>query len=218
LIGWHHTDLKGNGRTGLYRLSDGRLTRANESFLPAVAARKFLFSLRPYRFLAEHSHLYCTTREIASEKAIDLIDWIQSVRKGERSARKAATAPASPGKHQAEEDLAVALLKRICEVGRAGGAEVIILDVPRTVREQDRRRLVSSLPAEAGELCTAYSPIQDLAPFPLERTFWQRSAGHWTPLGCQIVGKGLAKSALPVLEKLARNGRFAAAPTKGQPQ
>ena len=198
LVGWHPTDLDDNVRTDLFRLEDGQLVRANETYLPAVAVRKFLFSFRLYAFIAEKSHLYNATRETVSEWVIDGLTayrlwrrcvWnlLYSSETGEGSASRTA---------EYKQALATALLVEVRDVAEAQGADLMVLDIPRVRTREGRRELVSFLPLPVRTDFDVYSPVAELNQMPIANVFWQRSAGHWTPRACASVGQGLASHML----------------------
>jgi len=41
-----------------------------------------------------------------------------------------------------------------------------------------------------------YDPLSDFKRFHGEKLYWEREHGHFTPLGCKIVGEGLARTVI----------------------
>jgi len=202
LVGWNHLDLSRNVRADLFRLGKDGLVRGSPSYLPAVSISRFLFTFGAYRFLAENSHLYCKVRETASDIVIDLMDTLHRLRtrvaRWSRafSAAAAASRSASRSDGDYEEKLAIALLAEMAKISRQNGASLVVLDIPVVVRDGDRRTMASRFPRCDGFRVDIYCPAAELSRHPVEATHWTKSCGHWTPLGCSIVGRGLAKHIL----------------------
>ncbi|MCD6303478.1 MAG: hypothetical protein J7M21_00775, partial [Planctomycetes bacterium] len=206
LVGWHKTDLEGNIRTGLYKLDpSGRPVRAARRYLPAVAARKLLYGSRAYRFIAENSHLYCKLREWASDKVLDLIDTVRHVRSrladrsGSRSGGPKGASSRPRGSYA--ENFTIALLREMQKVAAAGGARLVVLDVPSVRYLRSGKAVIKSyFPRRLADGLAVYSPIDRLRQAPIPEMYWQHSAGHWTPKGCRAVGQGLAEYVLRMLK------------------
>jgi len=205
LIGWHDTDPKDNVRSGLFELKDGELVRAAETFLPAVKTRELLFRSRVYRFLAGNSQLYNWFRDRGGGIVKRLLT---DVRDAQRAAAQAKQAELASGATEPEVDaantstkeptdefsyaerLTLAILQRIRKVCQDDGAKLAIIDIPVRV---NRTTFRSAFPSGPG-----FEDFNVFTPLPLfqaqrgELLYWERSHGHFTPLGNRIVGEGAA--------------------------
>lgn len=205
LIGWHDTDLDDNVRSGLFELRDGDLVRAAETFLPAVKSREALFRIPLYRFLAGNSQLYNWFRDKVGEAVKTALADVRDAQSSAAQAKQLELAPPAPAAavdvpepatdESAEtanyaEQLTLALLRRIDEVSREGGSELLIIDIPV--------RLNGTTFRSAYPLTPGFESFDLFAPLPLfeahtgELLYWERSHGHFTPLGNRIVGEGAA--------------------------
>lgn len=191
LLVWHGSDLDDNVRANLYSLKDGRLVPESKSYLPGVKIREFLFQFAAYRFLAEYSHLYSCVREHAAR----LVKY--KVLPAIRSLSNRST-PAQNMDVDVKElavvyrqNLAIALLRKIKKECLSHKAGFLILDVPHRL---SRTRFISVFPEnENGDTeFDIFCPIELFKQQRGEKLYWERSHGHFTPLGCRIVGKGLA--------------------------
>lgn len=206
LVGWHGTDLDGNTQTNLYRLVDGNLVRTGAAYLPGTEIQDFLFSVPFYRFVAENSHLYGKVRESASDLVHAALRRVRMTGQWLRRLAKwfAPTQVTPRGVAENEratrydQELSLALLKEMQEVTRRVGGRLLILDIPRQVRGNPHDALLSTLPRTERNDLDVYNPAVDLSAYPMKRLFWEKSCGHFTPFGCQIVGSGLARH---ILEK-----------------
>ena len=173
-----------DSRSSLYALRDGRLERDRDAYLPAVKIREFLFSFAAYRWLAGESHLYNVARDLAGSKAKEILAMMRSFR----------SVPEAPGDSDsatdqklAREELTLSILQRMQDLSRDAGAEFLILSIP--VR-RSRTEFVEYFPASAKDL-PVVSPITRFEQADGEMLYWERSHGHWTPLGCRLVADTL---------------------------
>ncbi len=196
IIAWHSTDLEDNTRSNLYALEDGRLVRKSKTYLPAVKTRELLFRFAGYRWLAGNSHLYCCVRE----RTAYFVKWtLMPVRRELTQIRR----PAPPSgqeqpkpRHDSLGELAVALLAEIQRQCHQRGAELLILDIPS---RSGRTKFYPTFPTDHMSEQTRfhiYSPIADFKQHYGEKLYWEKAHGHFTPLGCRIVGEGLARMVL----------------------
>lgn len=183
LFQWHATDLQENVRSGLYKVVDGKLSRKNSEYLPAVELREKLFSYAAYRFLAEHSMFYTWLRNKLSRLTQDrlLVAQQKSAPKGKEGSQ--------PSKGQKAEQLSLALLQRAKQTSESAGADFYLFEVPTKVKRTEFR---SSFPEENRFNEIRYNPIEDFSYQNGAKLYWEHSAGHFTPLGNKIVGIGLA--------------------------
>lgn len=193
LLAWHTTDYDDNIRSDLYGLNDSHLYRKNETFLPAVGVREKLDKIPGYTFLEQYSNLYSFFREMAGGK---IKEWLASVKK--KQLNKVEINEISKQNDNYADELTVALLKEIKKTCEENKASFLILDIP--VR-RDRTIFYSNFPiplSQVESVFTIYSPINDFMQYKGQKIYWEMGHGHFTPLGCDIVGKGLAKS---IIEK-----------------
>ena len=202
VVGWNGLDLSRNARADLFRLGEAGLIRGSPTYLPGVWISKLLFSFSAYRFLAENSHLYCKIRESASDMVLGLMDvtrrsWLKATQLRQLLSPGQATSGAGHGNEtDYEKDLAMAVLDEMGRVSRQNGASLVVLDIPRVVMDGHQQTVVSKFPRCDGFKADIYCPASELSQHPVETTHWTKACGHWTPLGCRIVGRGLAKHIL----------------------
>lgn len=185
LLAWHTTDYDDNVRSGLYKLVDGMLERNAATYLPGVEIQEFLYRSRIYRFVADNSNLYNLVRDRAGVTVKRILVTMRS-RKPVRSNSDGVPKPS-------KKDLTIALLKEIKKVSMAHGAVFLILDIP--VRKS-RTEFVSCFPTLSGQdlgIFDVVSPIEEFKTANGEKVYWERSHGHFTPLGCDLVGQVLAR-------------------------
>lgn len=192
LLSWHGTDFDDNIRSDLFDINNGDLVQVNNSYLPAVKLREFLFSFRLYELVATNSQLYGWLREKASEVVQDLYAIINSFLKPINVVNKSNKSDASNAllKKDIKNEIAVRLLLEIKQEVEAIGAVFLVLDIPRRFSRTD---FSSDFPDDnrLSELII-YNPIKDFHDKNRSKLFWEESDGHFTPLGNQIVGQGLA--------------------------
>lgn len=195
LLSWHRTDYQDNLRSNLYAIEDGELKRAAQQYLPGVEARAKLSKIPAYVFMIENSQFFNLTRE-----------WLARNTKKLLVALKKPTADPTPQSQMVdaettsseisrfathyEDRLAIALLNEIQAVSNESGAEFMILDVPH---RSTRTVFSSTLPPTLLNTTThSYSPIEDFQPHLGKKLYWEKGHNHFTPLACDVVGKGLA--------------------------
>jgi hypothetical protein len=69
----------------------------------------------------------------------------------------------------------------------------MILDIPS---RRSRTEFYSTFPSEhLGQEADLpiYCPITDFKRYHGQKLYWEKEHGHFTPLGCRIVGEGLAR-------------------------
>jgi len=196
VIAWHATDLDDNVRSNLYAIEGKELVRKNKTFLPAVKSREMLFQVAAFRWLAIHSHLYCCLRERSAEvvkfKIMPAMRRLMDLDspESELTDEVAGTPSMYP------QELAIALLSEIQRQCRLHGAELLILDIPT---RHSRTEFQSTFPSDLldrKDVFHIYSPIADFQRLSGEKLYWEKEHGHFTPLGCKIVGEGLARSVM----------------------
>ncbi len=188
LLAWHTTDYDDNVRSALYGLNDNLLYRKNETYLPAVEIREKLDKIPGYAFLEQYSNLYSFFREIAGSKTKE---WLTNIKRKQQINIKSNDTEKRADIYAKE--LTLLLLKEIKKTSEENHAQFLLLDIP--VRK-DREVFYSNFPLpidQAKLIFNIYSPIDGFLQYKGEKIYWEKGHGHFTPLGCDIVGKGLAQ-------------------------
>jgi hypothetical protein len=194
LLAWHGSDLDDNIRADLFGLEDGRLVRRGKTYLPATKLQEVLFRSKIYRFVGEHLHLYTLVRD----KAANLVKY--KILPTIRILSNPASSAQSPNESDATEvvleyqrHLTIAILEEIRQQCISHGANFLILDIPFW---RSRTEHISKFPWEEfaeDRHFTVFCPVESFKQHNGKILYWERSDGHFTPLGCRIVGEGLAK-------------------------
>jgi hypothetical protein len=204
LIAWHGSDLADNVRANLHQLKEGRLVQVNDVYLPAVEIREFLFQFALYRLLAGYSHMYSCMREHTARLIKYTVLPAIRTMSGAGDSEKEASQDAAKRAAEYRVNLATALLKEIERECVSHDASLLILNVPHQL---DRSEFMSFFPADHEDVrgFHVFCPMELFKQNNGQKLYWEESAGHFTPLGCRIIGEGLAKV---VLERhlLDRNG------------
>jgi lysophospholipase L1-like esterase len=201
LLAWHGSDLADNVRANLYQLKDGILVQKNKVYLPGVKIREFLFQFSAYRLLAGHSHMYSCMRENAAHLIkYTVLPAIRSL-SGDGSEQE----PSPDAVERAalyRKDLAVALLEQIKQECVSHNANFLILDIPNNLSRTEFTPTFPDVDKAIKEF-DVFCPIELFKKHKGDKLYWEKSHGHFTPLGCRIIGEGLAKV---ILEQNLLNG------------
>ena len=185
LLAWHVTDYDDNVRSNLYSLTDGRLVRKAQTYLPGVEAQEKLYRLPLYALVADNSNLYNLLRDWAGGTVKSLLLKARSL----SSKQGPSETPPDPNY---STDLMIALLSKIRGICEQRGIAFMILDIPVRV---SRSEFVSEFPSLGPGMehpLDVVSPISKFAEANGRRVYTERSHGHFTPFGCDMVGKVLA--------------------------
>jgi hypothetical protein len=190
LLCWNETDFDDNVRSALYGLdADGHLIRRNSTYLPGVAIQQQLNRIPGYDWVQGNLDLYSFARERISGQ---ILKPLLLAFHGGRSAN-AGTEELSAATTSYSTKLMVALLKETGRVARTGAANYLILDIPL---HEGNNRFFSVFPhdPQGGTYgLPISSPIEAFTKHCDEGLiYWTRSQGHFTPLGCRLVGESLA--------------------------
>jgi len=190
LLSWHGTDYDDNIRSGLFDIKGGYLTQVNNSYLPAVKLREYLFSFKLYEFIATNSQLYGWLRELVSEVVQDFRVELISLFKVQQSVSKS-DKHNYPRNKDKKRELSIHLLLEVKKEVESMGAKFIVFDIPS---RSSRTSFWSTFPEDVrlSEILV-YNPIKDFSYNKKNILYWEKSAGHFTPIGNQIVGKALAE-------------------------
>jgi hypothetical protein len=186
LLAWHATDYEDNTRSNLYGLKNGQLTRLSNTYLPAVDIREKLERIPLYIWMEENSRFYTFIREFVAVRTKRLLTVLHSQQQNQTTVKNPEVSAAY------EKNLALALLNQIKTECEKNHIKFMILDIPLRV---DRVAFSSSFPLSMNEAVGQYhiyNPIEDFKTANGQKIYWEQGHGHFTPLGCDIVGKGLA--------------------------
>jgi hypothetical protein len=193
IFSWDSSDLQDNVRSGLYRLDDGRLERANDRYLPGVETSNWLMQFRLYRLIADHSEFYAFARERAEVLIKNRL----------RSAKRESPPAAEPlnldddaareivnlEERRRSVDLSSALLLRSREVVNAAGADFYLVEIPFKLSRTRFRAALDVMPEEVRSqlnLVYTYDALGRAARPDLE-LFYESGQGHLTPTGVSIL-------------------------------
>jgi hypothetical protein len=192
LLAWHGSDLADNIRSNLFQLEKGCLVHKSRTYLPGVKTREFLFQFEIYRWMAEHSHLYSCVRENAARLVkYTILPAIRNLSNASNPKQELCV-DAIESAAMYRKDLAIALLEEIKRECISNGAEFLIFDIPMRL---GRSEFKSTFPIYNNEVHSfnVFCPLKLFRDHKGEIIYWEKSHGHFTPLGCRIVGEGLSK-------------------------
>jgi hypothetical protein len=85
--------------------------------------------------------------------------------------------------------LAIALLDAVKSSAEEVGAKLLLLEIPKRV---SRTEFIASMPDEIRQRFDYVSPIHVFRRQAENVLYWEKSHGHFTPLGCKLVGERLS--------------------------
>jgi len=203
VLSYFINDLTDNVRTGLFRLKDGRLETAAQTYVPAGGLGNFLNSSWFFNLLSERSNAFAFIKERATSivkaeivraNEENLLDDQQSGSKSRGATDAGDTAPKPKADEpDPERALAAAILQRTCELLRARGIPLVIQSIPTEVGED----LVESFPSEEFDLKQPgvyfLSMRDELLPHVGQEPLYRRQSHfHWTPFAHDKSGRALA--------------------------
>jgi len=202
VLAWHPSDYSENIQSNLFGLEEGRLICKNKTYLPKARLRQFLFQFKGYRWLVEHSQFYAFFRHVVylhiRKPLADEKQRMALLLTNKSGNTMAVATPETQAESHYEYRcmLTIELLKemkRMCDVNNIG---FLVLDIPiRLSRSEFESRFPDD---EQTAMChfEMFNPIERFKKYRGEIIYWEKSEGHFTPLGCRIVGEGLAEVAL----------------------
>jgi len=196
LLAWHATDPDDNLRSGLFAVEHGKLVRRNATYLPGVKIREYLFSFAIYRWLAGNSHFYNWLRDFAGSK----IKQVMATMK--RTKVDSASNDSVSSKEGPDYSLSIALLDAVKLETEKAGAKLLLLEIPVRV---SRTEYLPCMPEEIRRRFDVVSPIKVFQQHAGSLLYWEKSHGHFTPLGCEIVAGSLAEAATKMLATQSGN-------------
>lgn len=194
IMSWHASDPSDNVRSGLFRMTDGRLQATGLPFLPGVSVSDRLMAWRGYRWLIENSQLYSAVREragvFAKRKLADLRGRPQDGTLPGRAPGLADPATAAMPIRVpmvGNPSLDLALLKASREASLAMGSQFLLFDVPirsaRTVFVSPQALYLGNLPGiDSVSAMTAFQ----VAARPDRKLYLEQGQLHWTATGNAI--------------------------------
>ncbi|HCD05805.1 MULTISPECIES: SGNH/GDSL hydrolase family protein [unclassified Methylophaga] len=194
LVTWHDTDPDDNIRSNLFKVENNQLVRRNATYLPGIEIREFLYQFSFYRWLAGESHFYNWFRGWAANTIKDLL--VKRNDPPEKSQVTDEVAKEIENKQPSRKEvLSLFLLKEIKKVAEENQANLLILEIPTRKTRVDFQ---SSLNEFLRDEFNVVSPIVELqkSAEASHLIYHERSHGHFTPLGCRIIGELLAKRIL----------------------
>lgn len=200
LLAWHPSDYAENVRSNLFGLKNGHLVRKNKTYLPKARVREFLFQFKTYRWIAENFQFY---RFIRDSVYFYIRKPLAGGTKRLLSAFKPKTSNVNPAAQTQEnqsksdglyrKELTIALLKEMKRECTSNGASFLIIDIPVKLSPTEFESRFPVSEANTIEYFDVFNPIELFKQQKGKKIYWEIRNGHFTPLGCRIVGKGLAK-------------------------
>lgn len=187
LLCWNSTDFLDNPRSGLFALDNGQLVQTASTYLPGVATQDYLNGWKIYEWTAAHSMLYSFIREWL---AFDVIKPLMVAFQGNADALEGSADQKAPDSYPAE--LCIALLKETQRLSNEAGAQFLILDIPLRRERVEYYSVFPRDPSGQPFGLPLVSPIPDFMQHTGQLIYWERSQGHYTPLGCRLVAHRLA--------------------------
>lgn len=188
LVAWNAGDLGDNVRSELFRLEGGHLVRNSTTYLPGIDLKRKLDRTVVYPWIAEYSMLHAWLRETITRNARAVLAQCRgrALHGGESAA--ADLQAEVPG---AWQELTVALLNEMEAVARAQGAPLVVLDIPG---RRTRTEFISRFPdsERLSPSIRVWSPMSEFQKRRGQLLYSEHSQRHLTPLGCRIIGEGLA--------------------------
>mgnify|MGYP000103170157 CR=1 FL=1 len=199
LLQFHQTDFVDNVRSKLYKIENDSLVRDAKTYLPAVRIREKLFSYPIYRWLAGNCHLYNWIRDKAGGKTKKILATIRGIKNAKiKSTENDSLKPDDFNEKESEKDLSykytltIAILEEMKFVCESANAGFIILEIPRRVKRDEFFNPIRANVREQLNEFYVLSPLTDFQAYKGQLLYWENSHGHFTPLGCEIVGNLLA--------------------------
>jgi hypothetical protein len=197
IFSWHMTDLEDNVRSQLFRLDNGALEPANETYLPGVKTQDFLMRIALYRFISDHSQLYALLRERLGQFAKRLGFQLHQQRVAAKVRQGEDEDDAMHAAHvKANDDLSSAIVEHASGIVAKDGREFYLLEIP--IRES-RIKFHSSVDVLSESVRSRLNIISPLTSFrqvarPELKLYYERGEGHLTPLGVQLLAAETART------------------------
>jgi hypothetical protein len=196
IFSWEASDFNDNVRSDLYRLQNGRLERANASYLPAVSVQTSLMRYAVYRFVADHSQLYTFVRERFNRIVKQQLIAAQKARlgvpqAGDTDADRAASddTDIDDVAHRNKIQLSAAILLHAQDEIVSSGREFYVVDIPSRLSRTEFASTIGILPESVRSRIPIVSPLAALikAARPDLKLYYEKGLGHFTPTGTEIL-------------------------------
>ncbi|MHC4644439.1 MAG: hypothetical protein ACYTBJ_02980 [Planctomycetota bacterium] len=200
LLAWHPSDYGENVRSDLFGLEDGRLIRKSKTYFPRPKLGKFLYQFKAYRWITENSQFYRFIRHrvyLYIRKPLgagrESVSSVLRAKLGKSNLRTEKQEGQNKSKEWYRKELTIALLKEMERQCIVSGAGFLVFDIPIKLSrtEFESRFLLSE--GNTTEDFEVFSPIELFKRHKGKKIYWEQSEDHFTPLGCHIIGEGLAK-------------------------
>lgn len=179
---WHETDLQENIRSGLFKLSGDHLKRTNNSYLPGMKEREFLFSIPGFSFIAENSQFYNFIREKLAERVKEIL-----FQQKDTSSNLAWP----ENKNVMMQRLALRIIMEIDNTSKQIGAQHFMLNIPS---KKKRGEYYNTLPQMIDGKLEIINVLDEVTfGSKSELMYWENAHGHFTPAGTKIVGESIYK-------------------------
>lgn len=190
---FHSSDILDDVRSRLFKLKDGNLVRDAKTYLPGTEAQEFLFSFDAFRWISGECNLYNLLRDKAGNWGKRLLFLVRR-NAAEQDEATQDVATGTPTTGPLAGNLTLRILAEMGRKAEAAGARFMVASIPyRAARDHFR----DQFPSPHGEF--AYSIASPLDRFDAAKgqlIYHERSHGHLTPLGCQLLGEAMAETIL----------------------
>ncbi len=209
IMEWHSTDPKDNKRSNLFKVSDGKLARKNQTYLPAIKVRERLMKIPGYEWLIGNSHLYSVIRESAAVFSKKLLLSLRS--KGDSKNLEAEEDLSEDTMEVAQNDnklppdfaneypdpLDELLINEVDSVTRSIGAKLVLMDVP-----MDWKKKAAIYSAFEYLDLDAIANVDRVSPYLQfkeysdkgQRMYYDLGQGHWNIKGNQVAAKVMTQA------------------------
>lgn len=198
VVSFYVNDLVDNYRSGLFRLENGTLVEAAQSYVPGGGLGNYLNTNPIFSWLSGYSNAFALLKEAATQIAKR-----QMVEKNLAQVAHASGAaePGGAAGSVGERKLAAAIFDRIWRTTQARGIPLLIQSIPIPSPVVDPTTLVDAFPLAEFDVnrpgLVFFSAKEVLDPYlGKEKLYWTRSHGHWTPLAHRLDGEALARIVL----------------------
>ena len=205
VLGFHDSDYEDNVRSNLFKFENDSLIPDSKTYLPAVKLREKLFSYPLYRWLAGNCNLYNWLRDYAGRISKKILAAARNDGQEENVKTEVTTTSINENSDQLventgietnqekyEDKLTVAILKEINQVCKDNGAEFVIIEIPRKIRQDLFLSPVDDYVRNNIKGLNFVSPLNVLYENDDKMLYWEREQGHFTPLGYKLVGNVLS--------------------------
>lgn len=191
LVTWHDTDPDDNIRSNLFKVENNQLVRNSETYLPGIEIREFLYQFSFYRWLAGESHFYNWFRGWAANIIKALLVKRNDAPEKPKALNKVDEEKTVSKQPSRKEVLSLLLLQEVKKVAENNQANLLILEIPTRKTRTDFRASLNEL---LRDKFNVISPLVDLQNSAEQGhlIYHEKSHGHFTPLGCRLVGEVLA--------------------------